>query len=103
MEFPGESQGADTHALQIRGQRLHFSARIRQVPLTEFRRDNSATLDSNLEPFEGLRDLPQGIVGAVQAVEPAVVILFIEPLGAQEQVEVAKRAMNFAGSVMRVC
>src|SRR6516162_1237577 len=103
MELPGESQGADANALQVRGQRLHFSPRIRQVPITEFRRHNSAALDSNLEPFEGFRDLPQGIVGAVQAVEPAGVILFIETLGPQEQVEIAKRAMNFDGSVIRVC
>src|SRR5215472_15056079 len=103
MEFPGESQGADAHALQVRSQRLHFSPRVRQVAVTELRRDNSATLDSNLEPFEGFRDLPQGIVGAVQAVEPAGVILLIETLGPQEQMEIAKRAMNFAGSVIRAC
>ena len=52
MELPRESQGPDAHALQIRGQRLHFSARVRQVPLTDPRRNNSAALDSNLEPFK---------------------------------------------------
>src|SRR5207302_150553 len=46
MELPRESQGPDAHALQIRGQRLHFSARVRQVPLTDPRRNNSAAFDS---------------------------------------------------------
>src|SRR5215472_3751611 len=103
MELPREDHGPDAHALQIRGQRLHFSTRIGQVSLTYFVSDNSAALDSNLEPFERFRDLPQGIVGAVQAVEPTGVILFIQAFRPQQEVEVAKRAMNLDGSMIRAC
>src|SRR2546429_247680 len=42
MELPLESQAPVAHALQILGQRLHFSTRVRQVPLTEPRGNNSA-------------------------------------------------------------
>lgn len=101
MEFPGERQGQDAHPLQIRGQRLHFSTRVRQVSLPYFAGDNAATLDADLQPFERFCNLPQGIVGRIQAVEPTRVILFIEAFRPQEQVEVAKRTMNFARAVIR--
>ena len=103
MELPGEDHGPDAHALQVRGQRLHFSTRIGQVSLSYFVSDNAAALDSNLEPFERFRDLPQGIVGTVEAVEPTRVILLIETFRPQQEVEVAKRAMNLEGSMIRVC
>jgi len=88
--------------VQIRGQRLHFSARVRKVSFADFWGHNAAAFRTNLESFERLRDLPQRIVSAIEAVETAGVILIVEPLRPQEQVKISKGAKNPDGFVLEI-
>ena len=62
---------------------------------------DSAAFHSNFESLQGLCDLAQGIVRTVEAIQPARVILFVEAFGTQEQMKVAKRAMDLDRFMIR--
>src|SRR5690348_16055106 len=100
MEFLGKDQRSDAHTVQIGGQRLHFSAHVRQVPFTDLGHHNATALRANLESFERLCDLAQRIVCTVQAVEAARMILVVEPLRSEEVVKMSQGAKNLDSFVI---
>src|SRR6266446_2695416 len=97
MKFFREDQSFDARALQLGRQRLHFSARVREVRVADSWSYHAAALDSNLEPAQHLGRVSHGIVRAVQAVQPARMILVIESLCTEQQMQASKGATNFVG------
>src|SRR5215831_9215881 len=94
MEFSRKEERTNPGTLQVRGERLHLSACVRYVSVADSWSHDATTLDSNLQAFESVRNLPQRIVGAIQAVEAAGMILFVQTLRPQKQMEVAKSTLN---------
>jgi hypothetical protein len=65
-----------------------------QVLVTDFRRDNAAALDTDLQPVKQLGDLAKRIKRSVQTIQPARMILLVEAFGSQEQMKISKSALN---------
>src|SRR5205814_4340567 len=97
MEFLQEGQRVDSSALQVDRQRLHLSARIRQVGVADSWRHQAAAFHSNLQSAQKFRHAADGIVSAVQAIEPEWMILFVKTLRPLQQMQIAKCMLNFAG------
>jgi hypothetical protein len=97
MEFFRKNKRLNSRALQVRRQRLHLSATVRQMSVANPRHDEPAALDSNLQPSEIIGGVPQQIVGAIQAVEPMGMVLLIQSFRTEQQMQASQRAMNFIG------
>src|SRR5207245_9005481 len=97
MEFLQEGQRVDSAALQVGRQRLHFSARVRQVGVADSWRHQTTTFHSDLQPTQKFGYAANGIVSAVQAVEPEGMILFVKTFRPYHEMPVAKCMLNFAG------
>src|SRR5207245_2291536 len=95
MEFLRERQRMNSRALQVYRKRLHFTASIGQMCIANPRRHESAALHSNLQPAQNLGGAAKRIVGAIEAVQPARMIFFIETLRPDQQVQIAEGALNF--------
>ncbi len=78
MEFFREDQRVNSGALQVDRQSLHFSARIGEVGVADSRRNQAAAFHANFQTAQSFGGAADGIVGAVEAVQPARVVLFVE-------------------------
>jgi len=85
MKFIREHQRFNPGALQLACQRLHFSAHVREVRVTDSWHYQATALDSNLDSAQDLSCVLQGIIRPIQAVQPAGVILVIQALRAKQQ------------------
>jgi hypothetical protein len=101
MEFIREDQRVNSGALQVDRQRLHFPSRVQQVGVTDTRRHQPAAFHANLQPPEYFGGVADGIVSAVQTVEPVRMIFLVKALRPQEQVQVSECTLDFDGFVVR--
>jgi len=71
-----------------------------QVRVTNPWRHESAALHSNLQAAQDFGNGTKRIVGAIQTVQSARMILFVETLRPDQQVQVSEGALNFGGLVI---
>src|ERR1700719_1882077 len=90
-----------TRFSRSRAGRPPFSSRVRQVAAPDPRRHQPAAFRSNLQPPQHFSSVADGIVSAVQTVEPARMIFLVKALRTQEQVQVSEGTLNFDGFVVR--
>src|SRR6266851_3049021 len=100
MEFLGEDQSVNSRALQVHCERLHFSSRVRQMRIANSRHNQAPALNADFQSAKNLRRNPERIICAVQAVEPARMILFVQTFRPQEQMQVSHTAVEFSTSLI---
>src|ERR1700674_2168777 len=83
--------------MQVYRQGLHISPRVREMCVANPWHDQATALNSNFQPAESLRRVPDRIIGAVQAVEPLRVILLVQAFRPHEQMQVSQGAMSLDG------
>src|SRR5258707_9678813 len=88
MEFFRERQRMNSRALQVYRKCLHFAPGVLQVCVANPWRHESAALHSNLQAAQDFGGGAKRIVGAIQTVQSARMILFVETLRPDQQVQV---------------
>jgi hypothetical protein len=94
MKPAREEQCVKSRALQIRSESGHFALHVGQVPLSQLGNDHAASLNFNLNAVQFDSKGAQGLVGILQTLEAAGMILVVKPIGADQEMKLPQGAMQ---------
>jgi hypothetical protein len=84
----------DARSLQVGGEGVEFTTRIRQVPFGQLRDNDASALNPYFQSVQFGGYFAQTVVGVVETFDDARVSGIVKPMGAQEQVETTERMRN---------